>query len=79
MEASLGQSKGEDPRLEQDLRFWGSSPFSGLNFNFCETVGSFFLYSFKNIYLLIMLLQLSHFPLHSTPSHPPPPSHLPPL
>ena len=30
------------------------------------------------IYLLIMLLQLSHFPPHSTPSCPPPPSHIPP-
>ena len=30
------------------------------------------------IYLLIMLLQLSHSPPHSTPSCPPPPSHIPP-
>ena len=32
----------------------------------------------KNIYVLIMLLQLSHPPLHSTPSCPPPSSHIPP-
>ena len=30
------------------------------------------------IYLLLMLLQLSHFPPHSTPSCPTPPSHIPP-
>ena len=34
--------------------------------------------SFFLIYLLIMLLQLSHFPPHSTPSCPPPPSYIPP-
>ena len=37
------------------------------------------LFFFFLIYLLIVLLQLSHFPLHSTPSCPPPPSHSPPL
>ena len=34
---------------------------------------------FFKLYLLIMLLQLSHSPPHSTPSCPPPPSHIPPL